>query len=210
MKYSEFREQVKKYPFFRSNIFEHLTDKPNLLRRQMVDWVRRGLVIVLKKGIYTLNVDDRSAKLAPYFLANNLYVPSYISLESAMAYYGFIPEKVSLITSVTTRKSQEFHNKIGDFKYYHIKTLFYDYFTTVLDEFGNNFYLATPEKALIDFICIRLLKLHKIDSDIFTVSYRLQNLEKLDIKKIKAISSLYSSKKINYLVNLLIKEKKHA
>jgi len=210
MKYNEFREQVKNYPFFRSNIFNHLTSKPNLLRRQMVDWVKRGLVVVLKRGVYTLNAADRARGLSPYFLANNLYSPSYVSLESAMSYYGFIPEKVSLITSVTTKKTQEFRNKIGDFKYHHVKSSLFDYFVTVQDEFGNNFYLATPEKALVDFMYIRMLKLPKIDDDIFVVSYRLQNLEKLDVKTLKMIAALYASEKINYLVKLLIKEKNHA
>jgi len=210
MKYDEFREQVKNYPFFRSNVFNHLTSKPNVLRRQVVDWVKRGLVIVLKRGVYTLNAADRSVGLSAYFLANNLYTPSYVSLESAMTYYGFIPEKVHLITSVTTKKTQEFHNKIGDFKYHHIKTSVFNYFVTVADEFGNNFYLATPEKTLIDFMYIRMLKLPKIDEDIFAVSYRLQNLEKLEVKKLKIIAASYDSEKMNYLVKLLIKEKHNA
>lgn len=207
MKYGEFREQVANYPFFRSNIFNHLTSKPNVLRRQVVDWVERGLVMVLKRGVYTLSTADRSVGLSAYFLANNLYAPSYISLESAMTYYGFIPEKVHLITSVTTKKTQEFHNKIGDFKYHHIKTSAFNYFVTVADEFGNNFYLATPEKALIDFMYIRMLKLPKIDDDIFAVSYRLQNLEKLETKKLKMLAGLYNSEKMDYLIGLLIKEK---
>ena len=210
MKYSELREQVKNYPFFRSNIFNHLTNKQGLLRRQMVDWVKRGLVIVLKRGVYTLNAADRVAGLSPYFLANNLYSPSYISLESAMTYHGFILEKVHLVTSITTKKTQEFHNKIGDFKYHHIKPSFFDYFVTVRDEFGNDFYLATPEKTLLDFIYIRMLKLPKINDDVFAVSYRLQNLEKLEVKKLKTIAAFYASEKINYLVKLLIKEKNYA
>ncbi len=52
MRYDEFRNKIKEYVFFRSNIFEHITDSPNLLRRQMVDWVKRSYIVKLKKGFF--------------------------------------------------------------------------------------------------------------------------------------------------------------
>ena len=60
MKCEDFRKLVAGYPFFRSNLFPHLTDKPAVLRRQLVDWVKQGRVIVLKRGMYTLPDKDRA------------------------------------------------------------------------------------------------------------------------------------------------------
>src|SRR5688572_16621374 len=99
MNYTEFRNKVKKYPFFRSNIFVHLTDSVEVLRRQVSEWVDRGYIVQLKRGFYTLQEEDREVRFSQYFLANNLYSPSYISLETALSYYNFIPEQVHAVTS---------------------------------------------------------------------------------------------------------------
>lgn len=55
-----------------------------------------------------------------------------------------------------------------------------------------------------------MLKLPKIDEDIFAVSYRLQNLEKLEVNKLTMLAALYNSEKMDCLVKLLIKEKYNA
>jgi hypothetical protein len=60
MKYSEFRNYTKNYPFFRSNIFCHLTNNDLQLRAQITNWKEKGLLTELKRGMYTLNSSDRS------------------------------------------------------------------------------------------------------------------------------------------------------
>ncbi len=105
MKFSAFRSVVKGYPLFRSNLFEHITDNVPLLRRQITEWVAKGYILVLKRGIYMLSEEFRVTRCSNYFLANQLYTPSYVSLESALSYYGLIPEAVYATTSVTTKKT---------------------------------------------------------------------------------------------------------
>src|SRR3990167_1691103 len=101
MRYQHFRDIFENYPFFKSQLFNHITDNPALLRVQMVDWVNKGLVLELKRGSYTLNQRDRMANFSSLALAQALYQPSYISLETAMSYYQLIPEKVEQVTSIT-------------------------------------------------------------------------------------------------------------
>jgi predicted transcriptional regulator of viral defense system len=82
--------------------------------------------------------------------ANKIYTPSYISLESALSYYGFIPELVSGITSVSTKKSQKFNTAIGAYRYQRIKPgLFWGF--QLVDHGVWRIKLAEPEKALMDF-----------------------------------------------------------
>ncbi len=152
MKYALFREKVKKYPYFRSNIFPHLTKDIATLRPQLREWIQKGYVHKLKRGLYTLNEDDRLAGLSRYYLANQLYFPSYISNETAMSYYGFIPEAVYTITSVTTKKTQTFINYLGKFHYRHIQTTCFDDFIAEKDEFGNTFYIATKEFNVLEIV----------------------------------------------------------
>lgn len=202
MKFNEFRDIVKKYPLFRSSLFAHITQSPNILRRQVSEWVKKGYLEQLKRGIYTLSNDERPVHFSIYFLANYLYRPSYISLESALSYYGIIPERVKTITSITSKKTQFFHNRFGEFKYHHIKPEWFSNFIELKDEYGQSFYMASKERALIDFFYFKIKKIEMINEDIFELSYRFQNLADLDIKKLKAISLQLNNKKVNYIVKL--------
>lgn len=206
MNYTEFREKVKKYPFFRSNIFEHLTNKPAVLRRQVSDWLKKGYVLQLKRGMYTLREDDRTAKLSAYLLANALYSPSYISLETALSYYGFIPERVPIITSIASKKTQQFSNPCGDFIYRHLKHACYGGFITQQDEYGNNFFIATKEKAMVDFLYLKSLEGGTYDKSIFDLSYRLQNMDTLDKNTLQTLAKQYGQPRLCHLVELLIQQ----
>jgi len=204
MNYNEFRTATKNYPFFRSSIFTHITNNVALLRVQLVNWVKRGYIIKLKKGFYTLNENDRAAQFSLFFLANNLYSPSYISLESALSYYRMIPEKVVAITSISSKKTQRFVNSYGNFIYHHIAPKLYGDFAAAQDEFGNKFYLATPERALVDFLYFKGTA--EIKEEIFEDSFRLQNTENLNLEQLKNIGKKFNSVKLEQMIDLLIKK----
>src|SRR3989344_8919342 len=206
MKYAEFRSKVVAYPYFRSNIFKHLVPNPALLRRQIVDWVKKNYIIELKRGVYTLNSNDRQVSLTPLFLSQALYSPSYISLESALSYYQMIPERIEAITAVTTKKTFRLYNQLGHFIYRHIKTSCFTGFIEQKDEFGNSFLIATPEKALLDFFYYKTHGMRNITQDLFEESFRLQNLDQLNFKNLKAMALLFNQKKIIQCVNLLTKK----
>ncbi|MFA6409894.1 MAG: hypothetical protein WCW01_06970 [Gammaproteobacteria bacterium] len=205
MFYDNFRTTLEKYPFFRSNIFPHIASNVDSLRLQVTKWIAKGYVIPLKRGFYTLREKDRAQNFSVYFLANNLYSPSYVSLETALSYYGFIPEKVVAITSVTSKKTQHFDNDYGNFVYHNIKESLYDDYIALTDEFSNTFLMATKERAMIDFLYLKVSALKDIDTDIFQSSYRMQNLDSLDHEKLKIIAAKFKNKKLDYLVDLLLK-----
>lgn len=109
-----------------------------------------GEIIRIKKGLYTFPEYLRKAPLNSCVVANMLYGPSYVSCEYALSYYGMIPEKVELVTSMTTGRSREFETPVGCFAYFSHKAL--DYSIGV--ESGNsgncNFLIASREKAIYD------------------------------------------------------------
>jgi len=74
-------------------------------------------LIPIKRGLYYLGAKYRRQPLNLFFLAGRLYGPSYISLESALAYHGLIPESVPTITSACFHRSQEFKTPLGYFIY---------------------------------------------------------------------------------------------
>lgn len=204
MKFNTFKELVRKYPLFPSRIFSHLTQDVASLRRQISEWQAKGWLLELKRGLYTLPEQEHAqgSQLSTYFLAHQLYSPSYISLETALSYYGFIPERVAIITSISSKKTQTFNNSFGCFKYYHIKPALYDHFVQKTDEFGYSFFIALPERALLDFFYFRMKQTAIYTPDVFDLSLRLQNLENLDLAKLDLIAKQFNSPKINHLLRL--------
>ena len=71
---------------------------------------KRGDLIRLKQGLYVNHADVSQKPLSLFLIGNNLYGPSYISLQSALRYYGLIPEQVFTICSMTTKPSKIFQN----------------------------------------------------------------------------------------------------
>lgn len=114
---------------------------------------KKGDIIRLKQGLYVTNPDLSGKQLSLFVIGNNLYGPSYISLQSALRYYGLIPERVYTICSMTMKRSQMFYNDLARFEYVHVDKDVFPIGVRVetLDD-GTAFLIATPEKALCDLI----------------------------------------------------------
>ena len=135
-----------------------------------------------------------------------MYIPSYVSLESALWFYGLIPEFVAKTTSITTRNTCRFQNDFGVFSYQHLKPECYSGFLGLKDENDFNILIASPEKAVVDFLYFNLSKFNLSKNDIFKESYRFQNYENLSKMKIKKFGRLFNSKKLNSICQLFIEE----
>ena len=86
----------------------------------------------------------------PFEVANMLRKSSYVSLQSALAYYGMIPEHTPATMSVTTGRPEELNTPDGRFVFRHVKTaLFFGYVERDIAP-GQKVVIATPEKALLD------------------------------------------------------------
>ncbi len=85
------------------------------------------------------------------YVSNRIYKPSYISLHTALAFYGMIPEAVVQITAVSSLKTEEFMNDFGTYTYKKMReNLIFGY---ELMKFGDRtIQFATPEKALLDLL----------------------------------------------------------
>jgi predicted transcriptional regulator of viral defense system len=132
------------------------------------------------------------------FIASVLKRPSYISLEKALEYHNLIPEAVTVYTSVTTKRNARFESEAGIFDYKHIKqSLFWGYNATTVNK--QTAFFASPEKALLDFF---YLKQFTISPD-YLGEMRLQNLEKIDLKKLFDFAKRFSKPKLISVANML-------
>ncbi|MBI3590084.1 MAG: hypothetical protein HY094_01740 [Candidatus Melainabacteria bacterium] len=206
MKFIEFKQKIKTLPVFSTGLLSSLTDDVETLKVQLSMWKKKGLIVPIRRGLYLLNKEDRKIEPSLFYLANQMFIPSYVSLESALAYYGLIPEFVAQVTSVTSRKTCKFKNEVGVFSYQHLHPKCFTGFNNMKELNDLSVLIANPEKAVVDFLYLNLSKFNISDRKIFTESYRFQNCEKLNKKKIKAYGNLFGSKKLTSICDLFIEE----
>lgn len=113
-------------------------------------FVRDGSLIRIRKGLYTFGENLRKNPVSREYLANIIYGPSYVSLDYALSFYSMIPEKVSIVTSVSSGRSREFSTPFGHFSYRMLKGNRYSIGISLGSSGGTGFLIASPEKALID------------------------------------------------------------
>lgn len=113
---------------------------------------REGAIIRLKRGIYVVSSGITGQVVSEGLVANHLCSPSYLSLTSALRYYGLIPEAVYEVQSMTLKRSRSVTNTLGHFTYTHIDPVAYPIGLRSTREAGVGFWLASPEKALCDLI----------------------------------------------------------
>ena len=139
------------FPLACFNVNQVYAWKPDFSRNNLVRWTHQGLIIRLRQGYYTfpeyLKMPDY-----PFYFANRIYLPSYISLHTALASYGIIPEGVTQITSVTSLKTASFVNPSGTFVYRSVsEDLMFGYIARSIGD-GRTILFATPEKAITDLL----------------------------------------------------------
>lgn len=157
---------LENMPFFKKAALlslEQVSD--NALSQNLKRWVRNGLLLRLKNGLFVSKTfRDRTLNSPGYIelIAGTLLSPSYVSLEYVLQKHGLLTEATYTITSVTTKSSRRFNNAIGTFVYHTVaRTL---YFGFEKKAFGKNIYFeARPAKALFDFLYLRLSRLDPAD-----------------------------------------------
>lgn len=157
----------------------------NTLYKKIQRLEKKGMIKKLIKGKYQFLLEE----IDDFGLANFLCQPSYISLESALSFYGIISAFSYKITSLTVKKSRTTMVNNKDFQYSHLsQNLFWGY------EKKENFLIAEKEKALLDYLYFsskgwRSIGSHdfetrEINKDrLFTYTKRFKNKKLLSIVK---------------------------
>ena len=161
-----------------------------------------GELMRLKKGLYIFGDKLRRAPIDRFHLANLIYGPSYVSFETALSYYGFIPERVESIVSVTTGKSKKFTTPLGLFTYRKQASFYYQEGITLVEGSWGNVLMATPEKALSDQLMT--VRASKINTQQELKKYLLEDL-RIDLKELQKLE-ITSLKKIAQASGLALLE----
>ncbi|PIW64901.1 MAG: hypothetical protein COW13_00305, partial [Candidatus Omnitrophica bacterium CG12_big_fil_rev_8_21_14_0_65_50_5] len=181
MEFDIFLQKVQDWPIVDTRMLSTGMVNAASVKVQISRWVKSGKLIQLKRGIYLLADPYRKIQTSEFYIANALKNPSYVSLEKALEYHGLIPEAVAVYTSVTTKRPESLRTPAGMYDYQHVKpSLFWGY--TSVTFHGQTFFMAAPEKALLDFFYLKHVKV----SEDYLEGLRLQNTENIDLEKLAA------------------------
>lgn len=153
----DFRVMIKEYaeaPISRHLILELLSDyqSPN---DKISELLKSKKLISIRRGLYMLGPKMDLPTPEPFLIANHLRGPSYVSLESALSYWGLIPERTHEISSVTIKTSKKYRTQVGRFSYKQLKTPYYTFgIKSINISKKQTILLASPEKALCDKIVL--------------------------------------------------------
>lgn len=142
--------------FFRYQV-ERLfpNESRTLTNSQLSRWVEKKKLIRLRRELFLFP----EVKIDELVLANFIYRPSYISLESALNYYGIIPDVVQNVTSVSPVTTRTFRTGRGVFIYSKIVKNLYFGWQTVKDSSSEFWFsIAKAEKALLDYVYVRKIR----------------------------------------------------
>lgn len=172
------------------DILGKVSDKRGKIAR-MID---SGQLIALRRGLYATRRD-----LNPLCLAASIYGPSYISFETALSYYGLIPEAVYEITSATLKRPKQFECVFGSYRYHKVRQEVYPIGIEMVTATGTPFLIASPTKALCDRIAREARVRSMRDIRHWAEWMRLDSEMKIDYATIIACASGYGSPAVRWL-----------
>jgi predicted transcriptional regulator of viral defense system len=202
MQFQPFYKIVKEIrPIFTLNDLRVIFSDQPISSGQLTRWQENGYIIKLKNGVYLL--EDFKQVTHHFLIANLLYQPSYVSLETALYEYGFIPDVTQTITSVSAKKTWSTNALGHNFIYKKIKTeCFIGYGARKYQNY--NVLMAEPEKALIDFLYFNKSRLKK-DHQIGELRFNYENLkQKIDKETLRHYAMLFNSPALSGLLEKII------
>lgn len=198
MSYLEFRNTFKDFGIFSKNDIEKIYSDFN--KMNLVQWQKKGYINKLRNSMYIFN-DILPNESLQFSIANKIYSPSYISLESALNFYDIIPEGVFTFTSISTLKTKKFVNKFGYFIYTNLKPdLFFGY--NIIRSGIHLFKIADIDKTILDILYLRN-SINNIDDFESMRFNKFVLLNSLNFQIIDKYLQLFNSKKLTNKIILL-------
>lgn len=118
---------------------------------KIMEMVNQGILVQLRRGLYMVSPSVSTRTPEPFLIANHLYGPSYISLDSALFHWGLIPERVFEISSVTPRMSKKIMVQNVLYSYTHLPIAYSPLgIQSISLTKTQTVLIAGPEKALCD------------------------------------------------------------
>lgn len=192
MKFEALLEAAAEEPVFNTGWLLAGDVDPADVQRQLSRWVEAGRLHQLRRGLYALASPYQKVRAHPFLVANQLAPGSYVSLQSALAHEGLIPEYVPVTTSVGPGRPAHWDTPLGRFELRHLRRDLLTGFRRLPVGGGQEALIATPEKALLDLIYLE----PAADTPAWLDGLRLQNLDLLDLTELHRLAEASGKPKL--------------
>lgn len=201
MKLDRLIEIVGEEPVFETGLLLAGDVDPADVQRQLSRWVKAGRLYQLRRGLYALAPPYQKVRPHPFLVANQLMQGSYVSLQSALAHYGLIPEYVPVTTSVSSGRPGRWQTPLGSYEFRHVQTDLLRGFHRMPLGGAQEAFVATPEKALLDLVYLEPAG----DSPEYLSELRLQHLDSLSLAELHRQAEASGKPKLMRAAELIAK-----
>lgn len=199
------------YPYLTTNELEFLLNRPtpNSCYSKIKRLIAQNKLLPIRRGLYCVTEElGCTIKPHPFELAQRIYYPSYVSLESALSFHQLIPEAVYTTTSVSTKRSKEFNTPIGVFSYLRIPLENFYLQVELIKENNYQFFMAMPWKAICDYIFCYKKNWTKLTPLVESLRLNLDKLPVLRREEIELLNEYYHHSRINRFLKGIQKERR--
>lgn len=158
--------------------------------------IARGALIHVRRGLYVFAERYRRFPLDLFALAQKIYGPSYISLESALAFHGWIPEAVPIVASASSRRSRTYETSLGTFTYGHIPCEPFLAGVSLVSTKDDSFFMASPLKALTDFVYLFKKEWRGIQPLLISLRIEEEVLRETTTNELELLAAVYRSRRV--------------
>ena len=203
-------EKLNTLSYFDVNTISQITNIQNSnLYMNINRWVKQGVLIQLKNGLYTTkeyysSISNQSEYLQ--FISNKLRYPSYLSLEYVLSKNQVLTETVYTYTSITKKTTRTYNNDLGSFSYRKISEPLFIGFS-IVSKNGFEIAIANKTKALFDFLYLKLYREQTLTNQIINdLRLNLDEYSTEEIKEFQSYCNLTSIQKFKDLPKILFKK----
>lgn len=171
--------------------------------------IASGEVIQLKRGYYILAHRFHKNIISKFQLAGQLVSGSYVSMESALSYHGWIPESVVSVSSIRhSGRAQLLSTPVGDFHYYSMPVNQYEFLSCVKREKLNDSYvlIAGSLRALADLVYVKKIEWQGLDYLEHDLRIEPESLDSIRTNEFKQVKRIYHTKRVLVFLSELQKE----
>lgn len=159
--------------------------------------ISAGEILNIRRGLYCLAPKYQKKPVSVFSLAQHIYGPSYLSMETSLSYHGWIPEAVYACTCASFGNSKVFETPLGLFSYKRVpQHTFFHGVKRCKDETSNIFFMASPAKALIDYLYFHQLNWTRVNEPASSLRIDEDELSRVTAEELKALLNNYSNGRV--------------
>src|SRR3989338_2842029 len=189
------REVLPTDAFTDTEVSSLVQGSPNVRYGLVKRAISSGDIIQLRRGVYGLGRRYQREQLNLFELAQKVYSPSYISVESALSFHGWIPEAAHTMTSVSAKRSAEFETPVGLFSYTRIPRFNFVGVDRVVQ--GRSIFLmASPTKAIVDYVQVHKIERGGIRELAASLRIEEEHVRQISGELLMKLVDIYRSKRV--------------